>query len=887
MEWYKINREETIKKLDSSINGLSHKEASKRLNINGLNKLPEKKNDGLLIIFLKTLNDPIIYLLLLAIVFSFIVGEIVDAFAIIFIILIDSVIGTIQEWKANKDAKALQELIKVKVKVLRDGQEKIVDSTTLVAGDIVLLESGNKIAADLRIINSKNLTVDESILTGESINSFKEESTINDTVGIVDRKNMLYAGTNIITGRATCIVVETSIKTEIGKITEKVNDTKDTPSPLEIKMSKFSKQISVLILISSVLITILLFIKGENINTIFLSVIALSVSAMPEGLPLALTMALTIGSTRMAKKHVIVKKLNAVESLGSCSVIASDKTGTLTVNQQTAKKIVLPNNSIYDIDGIGYNDEGKIITYDNANIEYARYISLLGALNNEASINKVDNKWKYFGDSIDIAFLFLGKKLGINIKDYQILGNIAYESEKKYSAAFYSYKGTKYCTIKGSFEKIIDFCDYMLIDNKKVKIDTETIYKQHEKLASEGFRVIAIANGEFNDYNKNKEYNDDDIAKLCFVGLIAFIDPIRKETLDSIKDCKTSGIKVIMITGDHPLTAFAIAKQLNLTDSYDEISNGDEVEKYLNLSQKSFDNFIKNKKVFTRVTPIQKLEIVNSFIRQGEFIAVTGDGVNDAPAIKAANIGIAMGSGTDVAKETADMIIIDDNFNSIVAGVKEGRNAYSNIRKIIYFLISCGCAEVLFFTFSIIFNLPMPLVAIQLLWINVVTDGLQDLALSFEREEDDLIKEKPRKANIPLFDGLLIKEIIISSLYIGIVVFLVWLFLIKKMNMDVSTARGYIMALMVFLQNLHVLNCKSEKSSILNKKIFNNTMLICSISLSIILQIIVMEVDFLAELLNTHRVSNINLIKLLLISVPIILVMELFKLIRRKKECKK
>lgn len=885
-KWYQIEDSKVLETLDSNINGLKNDEAIKRLAEYGLNQLPKKKKKSIVKIFLSELYDPIIFMLIIAIILSILVGELIDGIAIIFIILVDCIIGTIQEWKANKNAEALQNLIRVRVKVLRNGIEKDIDSTNLVLGDIVLIEPGNKISADLRIIESRNLTIDEAILTGESINSIKDAYIISEDVPLTERKNMLYAGTSVITGRAKCIVVGTADNTEIGKIAKEVNETVASPSPLEIKMSKFSKQITVGILIASIAIACLLFIKGIGITTVLLSVTALAVSAMPEGLPLALTMALTIGSTRMAKKNVIVKKLSAVESLGSCTVIASDKTGTLTINQQTAKKIVLPGGESYNIEGVGYNDIGNIIPINNANLEYAQYISLLGVLNNEGGLNKEKESWRYYGDSMDVAFLALGKKLGINKENYNILNSIPYESENKFSAVFYSHDSENYCTVKGSLEKILSFSEYMVINGKREKIDKESIIKQNDELASDGFRVIAIADGKFNNFDVDKEYTEKDIKDLNFIGLVAFIDPIRKETINSINECKSSGIKVVMITGDHPLTAFAIAKELNISSSYSEVTNGEEVEKHFKKGITEFDNYIKNKLVFSRVTPLQKLEIVKSYIRQKEFIAVTGDGVNDAPAIKAANIGIAMGSGTDVAKETADMIIIDDNFNSIVAGVKEGRNAFSNIRKVIYFLISCGLAEVLFFILSLLFNMPMPLVAIQLLWINVVTDGLQDFALSFERESNDIMNEKPRNSDNPLFNELLIKEIVISSLYIGIIIFIVWFFLLKYVNMDVSTARGYIMALMVFMQNIHVLNCRSEKKSIFKMSLFENPMIILSIGVSIILQIIVMEVDFLAELLNTHRIQNIDLVKIIFLALPIVLVMEVFKYIRRKKECK-
>lgn len=884
MEWQKKTEEEIMEKLKTNRNGLKQEEANERLNKYGLNELPKAKKDNIVKIFFSEFNDPIIWLLIVSIVFSFIVGEVVDACAIIFIILIDAIVGTVQEWKASKSAEALQDLIKVQVKVLRDGKEQLIESNQLVIGDIVLLESGNKISADLRVIESKNLTVDESILTGESINVLKTADIIENNYSISDCKNMLFAGTSVITGRGVAVVCETAANTEIGKIADKVTKTDDTKSPLTIRMEKFSKQITVLIIIIAIIIAVLLYNNGIDLKDIFLSVIALSVSAMPEGLPLALTMALTIGSNRMAKKNVIVKKLNSVESLGSCTVIASDKTGTLTVNEQTAKKIVLPDGSIYDIEGTGYNDSGEIVPLNGENLENAIYISELGLLNNEAGLEKKEDQWLYYGDSIDVAFLALAKKAKLDCNNKKILGKIPYESENKYSAVFYERENKIHCTIKGSLEKVFEFCDYMIVNGKKVKINKELIIEQNEKLASDGFRVIALADGEVSNFENKDMYNEKDINKINFMGLVAFIDPIRVETIDSIKDCKTAGIKVVMVTGDHPLTAFAIAKQLGITNIITEVTNGEEVDKYLKKGQQEFDKFVNNKRVFTRVTPLQKLEIVESFKRQKEFVAVTGDGVNDAPAIKSANIGIAMGSGTDVAKETASMIIIDDNFLSIVDGIKEGRNAYNNIRKISYFLLSCGFAEVLFFILATIFKMEMPLVAIQLLWLNVVTDGLQDLALSFEKDTDDIMKEQPRNTKESLFDKLLMQEILISGIFIGGIVFGLWYYLINVVHMEVAHARGYIMALMVFMQNMHVLNCRSEKHSIFRMSFKTNPLVLFSILSAIGLQILIMEVPVLSKILGTYSISFINMIYLFLLALPVLIIMEIFKIIKKDKK---
>lgn len=865
-EYYKQNSMDVVESLKSDLKkGLTSKEVQKRQEENGLNVIPHQKKDSILKIIITELIQPITLLLIVAIFASLVVGEVVDALAILFIVLIDLIIGTVEENKANKTAEALSSLVKVFSKVIRDGEEKVVESTELVEGDIVLLESGDKVPADIRIIDTYNLTVDESTLTGESLSVVKNPNVIRKNCSITDKKNMLFASTNVVTGRGRGIVTQTGLSTEIGKIADKINKTKEEKSPLTIRVDKFSKQISMLIIVIAVIITIVLYYKGVSYHEIFLSVIALSVSAMPEGLPLALTMALTIASNKMSKKNVIAKKLYSIESLGSCTVIASDKTGTLTVNEQTAKKIVLPDNTEYLISGVGYEPEGTIT---GPNLEKATHIAKLGSINNEAQIIEK----KYVGDSIDIAFKVLGEKAKINTTRTEIVSTIPYESENKYSACFYKENGKNYCTVKGSIEKIISFCS---------KTNVSKVIEQNEILASDGYRVIAIANGVVEEKEK---YTEDDITGLKFEGLVAFIDPIRKDVIKSIRECNNAGIKVLMITGDHPLTACSIAKELKLIKEFEEVTTGDEVEQYLNKSKEEFDAFVNSKKVFSRVTPIQKLEIVESLKRSGEFVAVTGDGVNDAPALRTANIGVAMGSGTDVAKETAKMIVINDSFTSIIASIREGRIAYSNIRKITYFLISCGLAEILFFLLSVLFDMPAPLVAIQLLWLNVVTDGIQDISLSFEKGEKDIMKDKPRDPKESLFDKELFLEILVSGAFIGLLIFAVFYYLMKVLHVDLALARGYVMALMVFIQNTHVFNCRSEKHSIFSKEVKFNPFVFIGVFGSILLQIIVMEVPFLSNVLKAAVVPYHHMLILFLLAASVVVVMELYKKLRFNKD---
>ncbi len=850
--------------------GLKTSEVKARQAKYGANILPKKKRDNIFKIFFREFVDPMVILLVVAIAASIVAGEYIDAIVIAFIILVDAIMGTYQENKANNTAAALEDYIKVQVKVVRDSEEQIINAEELVPGDYVFLESGDKISADMRLIETHNFSVDESILTGESVQIAKHPETIRKVGSpLGDQRNMAFSGTTVVSGRAKAVVVKTGLSTELGKIAESLNETNKSKTPLAIRVGKLSRQITIMIVIIAAVLAALLIAKRVPYTEILITVIAFAVSAMPEGLPLALTMALTIASNRMAKKNVIVRKLSSAESLGSCTVIASDKTGTLTVNQQTAKKIVLPNGEEYQISGTGFSTSGKV----TGNVmEYAKEIGLLGVINNEASI---DND-RQIGDSIDIAFLVLGKKLGVNTKGIKIIESIPYESENKYSAVFYEQDGETYCTVKGSPEVVESFCSEVNFARHK---DQKKLRAQNEALAHDGYRVIALASAKV---GKKEKYNEKDIKNLKFMGFVAFIDPIRKEAAASIRECRTAGIKVLMITGDHPLTALSIAKDLSLVADESEVTNGEEVEKYYRRGEKEFDDFIASKLVFARVTPLQKLHIVESLKRQGEFVAVTGDGVNDAPALKSANIGVAMGSGTDIARETADMIIVDDNFKSIVAGVKEGRVAYANIRKIIYFLISCNIAEAVFFCLAIALDMPMPFVAVQLLWLNVVTDGVQDFALSFEKAEDDILREKPRNPKESIFDKTLLHKILFSSAVITAVIFSMYYYLINVAKVDIVVARSYTMCLMVFVQNVHAFNCRSEKQSAFKIPLRSNPVFLFGIAGTIILQLIVMEVPFLSNFLQTISMPPALIAQFFVYALSILIAVELYKLVIRK-----
>lgn len=874
MNFHAKEIEEILSTLKSSKEGLTSVQVKEKEKEYGLNILPKSKQKTLLSVFFSQFKDLIVIILLITAIVSLCIGEMMDAIFIVIVILSDAILGTFQEWRAEKSAISLQNMVTVKSIVLRDGHKKEIDSKYLVPGDIVCLESGHKIAADMRVIECYNLTIDEAFLTGESMASEKNTDILPTNTPISEQKNMCFAGSTVLTGRAIAVVTSIASNTQLGNIANKVIETEAAKSPLVLRMERFTKQIATVIAIISIILTFILYLKGYAVREIFFIAVALSVSAIPEGLPMSLTIALSIATNKMAKRNVIVRKLNAVEALGSCTVIASDKTGTLTLNEQTVKHIVLADGTTYNVSGDGYNNIGCITPLDDEVIlsRIAKNITI----NNEASLYKENEKWKYNGDAMDVALLSLSAKFKYDYSNLKLLKLIPYESENKYSAATYEDEKNIIGTIKGSVETILDKCTTMYTKNGSIKIDKERILKENENLAKNGYRVLAIASKKLND-------KDDELAELEFLALISFQDPIREEAKSAIETCKKAGIKVIIITGDHALTAYAIAKELNIINNLDEVATGDEIEKSLLKGQYVFDNFVSKRKVFARVTPEHKLAIVESLKRNGEFVAVTGDGVNDAPAMRSANIGIAMGSGTDVAKETGEMIITDDSFLSIVAGIEEGRYAYDNIRKVINLLISCGIAEVLFFILSIIANMPMPLVAIQLLWLNLVTDGIQDVALANEAGEIGVMNRKPRDPKESILDKHLIIETLTAGITIGVVIFILWFYLINFKHLPLNHARTYILMAMVFMQNIHAFNCRSEYTSIFKVPIKNNYFIVIGVLIVLALHLIVTQVPYLSHILNTEPLAIKEILSMLLVTIPLLIVSEVYKFYLRKE----
>jgi len=891
INWHSLSVEASLQQLETDAEGLSDSIADERREEFGFNEIPSGKKVTLLKIILHQLINPLIFILIVAAIASIVIDEVEDSFFIFLVIALNTVLGTYQEYKAEKSASSLQKLLRIQAHVKRSGKIKILDAGLLVPGDIVLLESGNKVPADLRIIYQQSLSADESFLTGESIASQKTTEILPKETQVSDQKNIAFAGATINSGRATGVVISTGYHTQVGQIARKVAHAQTAKPPLVLRMEKFTHKISLFIVALSFFLGILLRLQGYEYEAIFFYVVALAVSAIPEGLPVALTVALSIATRRMAKRNVIVRKLTAVESLGSCTVIASDKTGTLTVNQQTVKKIKLPNGSIFNITGEGYNDAGEALSesdapVSNENLELLKHLALLSIFTNEASLVKNDQEWEHTGDAMDLAILSLGYKLGIDPeevrKSYTSQEQIPYESEQKYSAARYSKEDQVYTAVKGAVETVLQFCKEQMAPEGVQALDSDSILQQAEKMAESGLRILAIAGKTQSAESSITKFEDSPGDDLILYGLMGFIDPLRPEAGDAIKKCKKAGIKVIMITGDHPITASAIAQEIEIIEKGDKVISGKDLTQAGEPDSDAFRDKVQSASVFARVSPIQKYQIVDALIHRGEFVAVTGDGVNDTPAMRRANIGVAMGSGTDAAKETGSMIITDDNFSSIVSGVEEGRFAYDNVRKVIYLLISCGAAEVALFLIAIFANLPMPLLAVQLLWLNLVTNGIQDVALAFEAGEPGAMKRKPRKPNERIFNPLMLQQTIISGLFMGLMAFGFWFVLIEIMEVPEYSARNMVLLLMVLQQNVHVLNCRSETTSAFRISFNRNYVLMAGICIAQGLHVLSMQIPFMQKLLKLEPVSWKEWVLILFMSITLLGLMEGYKWFKKQ-----
>ncbi|MBT8117690.1 MAG: HAD-IC family P-type ATPase [Gammaproteobacteria bacterium] len=878
---------EILSILDSSPNGLSHADAASRLQQYGRNALPEAEPPGMATVFLHQFTSPLIYVLVAAALVSLVIREWSDAGFICAVLLLNAIIGTVQEFSAQRAATALQQLVTTCSRVLRAGDTHECNAEELVPGDIVLLESGERVPADMRLLSCHDLEVDESLLTGESVAVFKSVDGMPATDSpLGDRFNMAFAGTLVSRGRARGIVTGTALDTELGHIASVVLGKSPAKAPLLVRMERFTRRVAILIGVAALLMAMVALSRGMPLNEIFLLAVALAVSAIPEGLPVALTVALAIGMRRMARRHVIVRRLLAVEALGSCTVIATDKTGTLTVNQLTARRLVFPGQESLEITGKSLEPEGRFLTPQGAPqpAEEAMLDRLCHAavLANEGSLAQRDHGWVSHGDAVDVALLVMAHKAGVTqaeaVSAMPEIATIPFESERLFSASLNEKEGKEVASVKGALERLLPMCSTMATAYGEVALAPTVIEDQALALAARGYRVMAIAAGSIR-LGPGEMFSEEHLGGLTFIGLVGLIDPLRPEAKAAVTACRAAGIRVAMLTGDHPATAFSIARELELVSSLDEVIAGTDLRQAADRAEQ--DRLIGQARVFARVEPQQKLQIVQSLQRNGHFVAVSGDGANDAPALRAAQVGVAMGrSGTDVARETADLIITDDNFASIVAGVEEGRIAYANVRKVIFLLISTGAAELVLFTLALLTALPLPLLAVQLLWLNLVTNGIQDVALAFEPGEGEELRHKPRPPQESIFNRLMIERVILSALVIGSIAFVVFQSLLER-GFSLDEARNGTLMLMVLFENIHVFNSRSESLSTFRHNPLRNPLLLFGTLAAQLIHIAAMYTPWISDVLHIQPISPQHWLELLGFALSVLVVMELHKALRR------
>lgn len=866
--------EEILTRLETSSRGLETEEAHHRLGTSGANVLELDPVRGFFTFYVLQFKSPINYLLVAAAFLSLGIGELFDAFFIIAVLQLNMMIGALQEWQSEKSAASLRKLVPQFTTLRRSGKPVLVRSEDVVPGDVLLLESGVRVPVDARLIKSHEMQVDESLLTGESEPSHKDAKLIlYDRASLPDQRNMVFSGTFVERGRGEAVVVATGMNTVIGALARSLSRQAGALPPLVYKLQKFVKVIALVTVVFVAALAAAQFLQGMDFNTVFFTAVALVVSAIPEGLPVALTVTLSVGRRRMALRQVIIRSLPAVEGLGACTYIASDKTGTLTQNKLTLQRVWLPEGGMFEVSGTGFDLKGEVRRdgqpLTEKDLEALQATALAGLLCNEARLVFEKGGVRVDGDTVDGAFLIFSHKVGLDPEAlkgyYPQIACIPYESEKRFAAVINQRDGMEVLYAKGAIETILN-----MTDGK----DRERIGSQAEKMAEEGFRVLALAFREVP--LKSPGEVEDHLEKMTFLGLVGLIDPIRPEVPESVRRAFEAGIQVAMVTGDHPKTAFAIAKALGLAEKETQVMTGDA---FMASSDKAL--LLKEKTVFARMLPDQKLALVQESQKQGHYVAVTGDGVNDAPALKAANIGVAMGrSGTDVARNVADLILTDDNFSSIVSGIEEGRIAYANVRKVVYFLVSCGLAEIILFFLALVFGYPLPLFAVQLLWLNLVTNSTQHMALAFEKGEGHILKEPPRSPKEPLFNRLMWQQVLTSGILMGGIGFIFFVILMKG-GMSETASRNALLLLMVFFENVHAFNCRSERTSLLHRPFFQNKFLIVGVFASQGIHIGAMHIPLFQKILRVEPLTLEMWVLLIPVAFLMILGMEAFKLFKR------
>lgn len=870
MEWYQQSPEEVAQSLDTSLTtGLSSGSAQSKLETFGPNELKEQEGKSFLQKLIAQFSDFLILILIAAALISVFVGEAKDAIVIMSIVIINALLGLYQEGKAEKALEALKKMASPTAKVLRDGNPQEISSSQLVPGDLVILETGDIIPADLRLVESSNLKVEEASLTGESVPVEKRaQETYSEEVSLGDRHNMAYMSTIITYGRGRGIVVETAEGTEIGKIAAMIQTFEEEPTPLQRKLNQLGKVLGMTTIAVCVAVFGIGLLQGREILEMFMVSISLAVAAIPEGLPAIVTIVLAIGMNKMVERNAIVKKLLAVETLGATSVICTDKTGTLTQNEMTVVK-VLADNKLIEVEGTGYEPvgdfklEGSTITTKESS--GLKLLLTIAALANDAKLDNSSGMYRIIGDPTEGALITLAGKAGIDSAElnhmYKRIEEIPFDSERKMMTTFHDMpndEGVSSFT-KGAPDIIIDRCNRIILDGKVSEFTPELkseVLRVNSELSRAALRVLAFAFKEYPSLPTDPS-PDENESDMIFVGLTGMIDPPRPEARDAIALCKKAGVNAIMITGDYKETAFAIAKDLGMADTEDQAIMGEKID---GMSDEELQEVVKNTKVFARVSPEHKVRIVSALRANGDIAAMTGDGVNDALAIKKADIGVSMGiTGTDVAKNTADMILTDDNFASIVAAVEEGRIIFSNIKKFVYFLLSCNIGEILLVFTSILMNLPVPLLPIQLLWLNLVTDSFPALALGVEKGEPDIMNQPPRNPDEAILDRRMLVGVTFQAIAVAAASLSAYLLALRMYGLEnIEEARTITFATLIVAELLRAYSSRSQKFTLVKIGIFSNKSMVYATLGAFLLLLAVIYIPFMNGIFYTFPLSFVD-----------------------------
>jgi magnesium-transporting ATPase (P-type) len=877
--WSLLGVDDCLTLLSASAGGLSAAEAGRRLADVGPNELAQERGPNLAVLVVRQFASPLIYILILAALVTAATGEYVDASVIGVVLVFNAIVGFSQEHRAERSMAALRRMMSTQARVFRDGDEREVDAREVVPGDVVLVEAGAKAPADCRVVHAVSLEADESLLTGESATVGKHAEPLAGEGSVDELTNMLFMGTVITHGRGRALVVATGEDTRLGMVAGSISGIDRLRAPLQQRMDRFARVIGLAVIVLFALGFSAGLATGESPHQLFLTLVALAVSAVPEGLPIVITVALAIGLGRMARRNVIIRRLAAVETLGSCTVIASDKTGTLTENRMTVVQMRAGGRS-YEVTGAGYEVSGEV-RVDGKRIDletwHAPYVTLLaGALCNDADIVPGEGEFVVRGDPTEIALLVSAAKAGLykdEVEDrYPRVAEVPFDAERRYAATFHEAEGRTLVFVKGAPEEVLAMCSDA---SGEPMLDRDRLLHEARVLADRGLRVLAMA------------WRTDDVATggplehrladLTFAGMQAMIDPPRAEVAAAVRGCKHAGIRVMMVTGDHAATALEIARRLHIAGESDRAVTGAEID---GADEAALEEIVRYVPVFARVQPQHKLSITRALQRQDHVVAVTGDGVNDAPALKAADIGVAMGrSGTEVAKDAADMVITDDNFASIFAAVDEGRIAFDNVRKVTFMLISTGVAEVIAVLASVAFTFRLPFLPAQLLWLNLVTNGVEDVALAFEPGDPDVLRRKPRPRREGIISPLLWERTAIVGAVLAAGTLLLFLLELRA-GASSEHARSVALTTMVLFQVFHIGNCRSESLSIFAKSPTSNPFLLVGTAAALAIHVVALYLPFTQYVLRVEPLGLWTWLKMLAVASSIVIVVELHKMLR-------